>query len=102
LHPTFLPSPIGCGLPSPPVFYMTEGYKCQHILQSARPFSEHQLRGGLHAEINSRNPDSVFWSVLQVWCAHLYSITSLTWEYQTNVGTLPCEQATGECGCNCV
>ena len=45
----------GVVIPSPIVFYLTEMYKCQHILLSGRPFSEHQLRGGLHAEINSRN-----------------------------------------------
>src|SRR4029434_9834078 len=38
------------------VLFRSEIYKCQHILHSGRPFSEHQLRGGLHAEINSRNP----------------------------------------------
>ena len=55
--------------PSPLVFYLTEWYKCQHILQPGRPFSEHQLRGGLHVEINSRNPNCAFQSVLQLWRA---------------------------------
>src|SRR4029434_4637345 len=57
-HPTVSPflSLIGVVIPSPIVFYLTEWYKCQHILLSGRPFSEHQLRGGLHAEINYRNP----------------------------------------------
>src|SRR4029434_10702109 len=45
----------GVVIPSPIVFYLTEMYKCVHILLSGRPSSEHQLRGGLHAEINSRN-----------------------------------------------
>src|SRR4029434_9559261 len=48
-HPTVSPtvSPKGCGHPPPIVFYLTEMYKCQHILLSGRPFSKHQLRGGL-------------------------------------------------------
>src|SRR4029434_5277248 len=65
----------GVVIPSPIVFYLTELFKCQHILLSGRPSSEHQRRGGLHAEINSRNLTSTLRSLLQLKRAYSDSIT---------------------------
>src|SRR4029434_1509629 len=69
LKVVFIPSPIVC--------YLTEMYKCQHILLSGRPFSKHQLRGVSTPKINSRNLTSTLRSLLQLKRAHRFRHTHI-------------------------